>query len=654
MYKRIFPIMSLFVVVAMVLGACAPAATPTPKPTTPPQPTATTAAPKEEIGTDARPLVNVFVPSGDTQKIVDGGKRLDALLKSKYGIVTQSSVATSYAAAIEALCAGKADIVWLATLSYVLAHDKCDAVLALISVRRGSSTYKGQILVRADSGINSIADLKGKKFAFTDPASTSGYLYPLGLLKKNGVDPKDLAEAVFTGSHNAAALALYKGSVDAAATFVDVRDQLEKDFPDIKEKTKVLATTDPIPNDTITFRKDLPASIQKKFKEAMLDLVKTEEGKKIVYDIYEWDGAVEGDDALFEPVRQAAAAQGIQLQNWKGVSVPYKVGQVTDMGGIDDKSFNATAWKGIKDAEKSLFVEGKYLESQQQADYAKNIQQFLDEKLDLIITVGFLLGVDTAKAAIANPNQKFAIVDYAYPDCGPGATPGKDCGSDKPLANVLGLTFATDEAAFLAGYLAAGMTKTGKVGTFGGIKIPPVTIFMKGFEAGVKYYNQVKGTKVEVLGWNTAKDEGLFTGNFESTDDGRRFAESLVEEGADIILPVAGPVGLGSAAACKERGCLIIGVDTDWYVSAPEFKEVYLTSILKRMDVAVFDAIKSLTRGTFKGGVYVGTLKNNGVGIAPYHEFESKIPDTLKAEVEQVKKDLIDGKITVDGVLKGQ
>ena len=527
-------------------------------------------------------------------------------------------------------------------------------MLALISVRRGSSTYKGQILVRADSGINSIADLKGKKFAFTDPASTSGYLYPLGLLKKNGVDPKDLAEAVFTGSHNAAALALYKASVDAAATFVDVRDQLEKDFPDIKEKTKVLATTDPIPNDTITFRKDLPASIQKKFKEAMLDLVKTEEGKKIVYDIYEWDGAVEGDDALFEPVRQAAAAQGIQLQNWKGVSVPYKVGQVTDMGGIDDKSFNATAWKGIKDAEKSLFVEGKYLESQQQADYAKNIQQFLDEKLDLIITVGFLLGVDTAKAAIANPNQKFAIVDYAYPDCGPGATPGKDCGSDKPLANVLGLTFATDEAAFLAGYLAAGMTKTGKVGTFGGIKIPPVTIFMKGFEAGVKYYNQVKGTKVEVLGWNTAKDEGLFTGNFESTDDGRRFAESLVEEGADIILPVAGPVGLGSAAACKERGCLIIGVDTDWYVSAPEFKEVYLTSILKRMDVAVFDAIKSLTRGTFKGGVYVGTLKNNGVGIAPYHEFESKIPDALKAEVEQVKKDLIDGKITVDGVLKGQ
>jgi len=329
-----------------------------------------------------------------------------------------------------------------------------------------------------------------------------------------------------------------------------------------------------------------------------------------------------------------------------------KVGQVTDMGGIDDKSFNATAWKGIQDAVEKLGVEGRYLESQQQADYAKNIQEFVSQKYDLIVTVGFLLGVDTAKAAIANPDMKFAIVDYAYPDCWPGAEPGKDCGSDKPLDNVLGLTFATDEAAFLAGYLAAGMTKTGKVGTFGGIKIPPVTIFMKGFEAGVKYYNMKHGTNVEVLGWDTAKDEGLFTGNFESTDDGRRFAESLMDEGADIILPVAGPVGLGSAAACKERGTMLIGVDTDWYISAPEFKEVYLTSILKNMDVAVFEAVKAVKEGTFKGGVYVGTLKNNGVGIAPFHEFEDKVPADLKAEIEQARKDIIAGTITVDGVLE--
>ncbi len=332
----------------------------------------------------------------------------------------------------------------------------------------------------------------------------------------------------------------------------------------------------------------------------------------------------------------------------------FKVGQVTDMGGIDDKSFNATVWKGFQDAENQLGVEGKFLESQQQADYAKNIQQFLSEDLDLIVTVGFLLGVDTAIAAIANPDVNFAIVDYAYPDCWPGATPGKDCGTDVELENVLGLTFATDEAAFLAGYLAAGMSKTGKVGTFGGIPIPPVTIFMKGCEAGVKYYNQVHGTSVELLGWDTAADDGLFTGNFESTDDGRRFAESLMDEGADVILPVAGPVGLGSAAACQERGTMLIGVDTDWYVSAPEFKETYLTSIVKRMDVAVFDAIKQVLDGTFAGGTYLGTLANNGVGISPYHAFDSAVPAALKAEIKQIQANMIAGIITVDGVLAGE
>ena len=321
------------------------------------------------------------------------------------------------------------------------------------------------------------------------------------------------------------------------------------------------------------------------------------------------------------------------------------VGQVTDLGGIDDKSFNATAYAGVAKAVSDLGVSGKYLESKQQSDYAKNIQQFLDEKTDVIITVGFLLGVDTATAAKANPDIKFAIVDYAYPDCfSDTAVEGKDCGSKTPMDNVLGLTFASDQAGFLAGYAAAGSTKTGKVGTFGGINIPPVTVFMKGFQAGVEYYNKQKGTTVAVLGWDTAKNDGLFTGNFDSTDDGRKFAESLMQEGADIIMPVAGPVGLGSAAVCKETGkCWIVGVDTDWTVSAPEYKDVILTSVLKNMNVAVFDTIKAVKDGTFKGGVYSGTLANGGVGLAPV----TGASDALKAELEQVKADLISGKITI-------
>jgi basic membrane protein A len=325
-----------------------------------------------------------------------------------------------------------------------------------------------------------------------------------------------------------------------------------------------------------------------------------------------------------------------------------KVAEVTDLGGIDDKSFNATAYAGIQNAVKDFGVEGKYLESQQQSDYTKNIQQLLDEKTDLIITVGFLLGVDTATAAKANPDVKFAIVDYAYPDCWEGAVEGKDCGSSTELPNVLGLTFQTDQAAFLAGYAAAATTQTGKVATFGGINLPTVSIFMKGFEAGVKYYNQQKGTEVEVLGWNTAANDGSFTGNFESLDDGRSFAESFVQEGADIVMPVAGPVGLGSAAYCKETGsCKIVGVDTDWNVSAAEYKDVILTSVMKRMDVTVYDAVKQVKDGTFKGGTYVGTLANKGVSIAAVTGASSE----LTSELEAITKQLIDGSLTVDGVL---
>ncbi len=330
----------------------------------------------------------------------------------------------------------------------------------------------------------------------------------------------------------------------------------------------------------------------------------------------------------------------------------FKVGEVTDLGGVDDKSFNASAWKGVQDGIAQLGIEGKYLESKDQSDYAKNLQQFISEGDNLIITVGFLLGVDTATAAKANPKTNFAIVDYTYPDCYPGAVEGKDCGSSTDIPNVRGLAFQTDQAAFLAGYAAAGMTKTGKVGTFGGIKIPTVTIFMKGFEAGVKYYNTQKSKSVEVLGWNTAKDDGLFTGNFDSTDDGRKFAESLMQEGADIIMPVAGPVGLGSAAVCKETGkCLIIGVDTDWFVSAPEYQSVVLTSVMKKIDVAVLSTIKDAVNGNFKGGTVTYTIKDGGVDLAPFHDFDSQIPADLKTELDTAKAALSDGSLTVDGVL---
>jgi basic membrane protein A len=330
-----------------------------------------------------------------------------------------------------------------------------------------------------------------------------------------------------------------------------------------------------------------------------------------------------------------------------------KVGEVSDFGGVTDMSFNQAAWEGLQKAGTDFGVDYKFLKSDVQADYAKNIQQFLSEGNDLIVTVGFNMGVDTAIAAKANPDQKFAIVDYSFPDCWPGAVEGKDCGSATDLTNVRGLMFQTDQAAFLAGYVAAAYTKTGKVATYGGLPFPTVTIFMKGFEAGVKYYNEKHGTAVEVLGWNTAEpDKGTFVNNFDSTDDGRRMAESFMQEGADVILPVAGGVGLGSAQVCQEtKACVVIGVDSDWVLTDPDHKDVWLTSVLKRVDVAVYSSVKDVAEGTFIGGTVTYTIADGGVDIAPFHEFESKISDDIKAELAEIKKGLIDGTLTVDGVL---
>jgi basic membrane protein A len=162
----------------------------------------------------------------------------------------------------------------------------------------------------------------------------------------------------------------------------------------------------------------------------------------------------------------------------------------------------------------------------------------------------------------------------------------------------------------------------------------------------------VHGTEVQILGWDTAKGEGTFVNNFDSTDDGRKTAESFAQEGADIILPVAGPVGLGSAAYCKETGaCTIIGVDADFYESAPEYKEVIFTSILKKVNLAIFEVIKDATEGNFTGGPYDYTLANGGLDLAPFHDFDSQVSAELKAELEQLKKDIISGTVTVDGVL---
>ena len=301
--------------------------------------------------------------------------------------------------------------------------------------------------------------------------------------------------------------------------------------------------------------------------------------------------------------------------------------QVTDVGGIDDKSFNATAWKGMEDAVADFGIEAKYLESQQQTDYAANINAFLEEGCDLIMSVGFLLGDDTAAAAAANPDQSFGIVDVNY----------------LAADNLYGSGFAINEATFLAGYLAAGMTETGIVATYGGIQIPPVEIFMDGFVLGVEKYNEVHGTSVQTLGWDPIARSGLFAGNFESTDDGRTLGESLLDEGADIIMPVAGPVGAGTLAVLEERGTgMIIGVDNDWSVQYANQADIVLVSALKNMDKYVYETIAAVMDGSFAGGNYNGTLENGGVGLG-YGGVD--VPADLVAEIDALTPQIIAGEV---------
>lgn len=312
-----------------------------------------------------------------------------------------------------------------------------------------------------------------------------------------------------------------------------------------------------------------------------------------------------------------------------------KACQVSDTGGIDDKGFNQNAYAGLERGEEELGAEINFLESTAATDYERNINTFIDEGCDLIITVGFLLGDATAAAAEANTDQLFSIVDFAY---------------DPPFDNVQGLVFDTKSASMLAGYLAAGMSQTGTVGTFGGIQIGPVTDFMIGFEAGVNFYNDENGTEVDVIGWDSASGEGTFTGDFENQDNGRQTAEALIQEGADIIFPVAGPVGLGAMAAVQDSGgdALYIGVDVDQAISVAEYEDIMLSSVLKRIDNAVFASIEDAMDGAFEETLYVGTLENEGVGLAPYHAFEDEVPQELTDGIEALQESLISGDVTAD------
>jgi basic membrane protein A len=317
---------------------------------------------------------------------------------------------------------------------------------------------------------------------------------------------------------------------------------------------------------------------------------------------------------------------------------------VTDIGGIDDHSFNAAAYRGLVTAQKLYKVQIVALSSSSDADYAPNITQLINAKCDLIITVGFLMADAVLAAAKANPTIKFAIIDSDGLDHGPtGAIyPGT------AVANLKGLQFNTAQSAYQAGYLAAGYSKKGKVATYGGINIPPVTIFMDGFWEGVNAYNKANKKSVKVLGWNETKKNGTMAGSFTDVAKGQQITKNFEQQGADVIFPVAGGVGAGSAKqAMASKKSKVIWVDSDAKIAAPQFMSVILTTVVKGVDAAVTATVKEVVGGTFSSTHYVGTLANGGTFIAPLYTLAKKVPSKLQAQVVALKTRISSGAIKI-------
>jgi phosphonate transport system substrate-binding protein len=268
-----------------------------------------------KLGTEDNPIVMSFVPSGDTQEIIASGDQIAEMIEEKTDLVVQANVGTDFAAVREAMGAGKAHIGWLNTFNYVLANEKYGVDVGLVTERFGSTTYKGQFNVRADSGITTLDDIKGKVMCWVDPNSTSGYIIPRIMLKANGIDPDaDFAQTIEAGSHNNSVTAVYNGDCDVGVSYADARSSIEDDFPDVKEKVVVLATTTDIPNDSVSFAKDFDADMRKQIVDALLEISASEEGREALNNLYSIDALVAAEDSFYDGFRADLSKAGMDIE----------------------------------------------------------------------------------------------------------------------------------------------------------------------------------------------------------------------------------------------------------------------------------------------------------------------------------------------------
>lgn len=314
---------------------------------------------------------------------------------------------------------------------------------------------------------------------------------------------------------------------------------------------------------------------------------------------------------------------------------------VSDLTGFDDNDFNQLTFEGVQQAAAEIGTTARGAESASEDQYVGNIEALIDQQCDLIVTVGFALANATRDVALVNEDVRFALID---------STVTNDDFSPLELANVKPVLFDTAQAAALAGYAAAGATTTGAVGTYGGMPFPSVTVFMDGFQIGIEHYNEVHGTSVRLFGWDREAQNGLFVGSFDDQLQAKNITLGLLDQNVDIIMPVAGTLFIASIDAINERGtdAGIIGVNSDAYLTAPDYGAYLLTSVMKNLTTAAHEVTMSTYDGSFSSDPYVGTLDNGGVGIAPFHEWESRLSASLIAEIEQLTADIIAGTFVVD------
>lgn len=310
-----------------------------------------------------------------------------------------------------------------------------------------------------------------------------------------------------------------------------------------------------------------------------------------------------------------------------------KVCVALDTAGINDKSFNQTSYEGAKAAKAAGYASTiEYLPAKSTADFAPNIQKFVDKKCTMIIGIGYLLGDAMKAAATKNPGIKFAIVDQP----------------SGPATNLKGIEYATDESAFLVGYLAAAMTKTGKVATYGGVQIPPVTIWMDGYAYGVKYYNQVNDKNVTVLGWDPKTQTGKMLGGFEATAEALAASIAFEQQGADFIFGVSGGMQAVTAKnSMSSKKSNVIWVDATVMGTGPQYASVTPVSATKGLKEGVLATIKEAYDGKFTNTAYLGTLKNKGVGYVITPSWSKKVPAKLQAELKDLAADVGAGVITI-------